>query len=55
MEQQNRVLYRGFGTQKPGGLMANMLDIRDKVRNCPPSLRIRINPLTLSARLHFST
>lgn len=31
MEQQKQVLYRGFGTQKPGGLLANMFDIRDKV------------------------
>ena len=31
MEQQKQVLYRGFGTQKPGGVLANMFDIRDKV------------------------
>ena len=31
MEQQEQVLYRGFGTQKPGGWLANVFDIRDKV------------------------
>ena len=25
-----KVLYRGFGSMKPGGVMANFLDIRDK-------------------------
>ena len=33
--QKKQVLYRGFGTQKPGGMRANMFDIRDKV--CPPA------------------
>ena len=40
MEQQRKVLYRGFGTQKPGGMLANMFDIRDKV-SLVDELRLR--------------
>ena len=31
VEQRRGVQYRGFGTSKPGGWLANVLDIRDKV------------------------
>ena len=30
----NKVLYRGFGTQKPGGMLRNFMDIRDKPVGC---------------------
>jgi len=32
VEQGRGVQYRGFGTNKPGGWLANVFDIRDKVR-----------------------
>ena len=32
VEQGRGVRYRGFGTNKPGGWLANAFDIRDKVR-----------------------
>ena len=32
VEQGRGVRYRGFGTNKPGGWLANVFDIRDKVR-----------------------
>ena len=31
VEQRRGVQYRGFGTSKPGGWLANAFDIRDKV------------------------
>ena len=31
VEQGRGVQYRGFGTNKPGGWLANVFDIRDKV------------------------
>ena len=33
VEQGRGVLYRGFGTNKPGGWLANAFDVRDKVRH----------------------
>jgi hypothetical protein len=37
VEQRRGVQYRGFGTTKPGGWLANVLDIRDKVAHSIPA------------------